>query len=308
MAVGSSHDADPHTADDPADVFDSPSGLDPRIQRLAVEPPMPESLARVALRYWWLVLLPVLALVGAAIGLGLQREPTYRAQSELNVGSINARTQAVPGYVEAAKSLASSYSRMTETRAFLVEVSRRADLSVAEVRDRLAVSPVVDNALITVQATGRSEQDAVGLTRQATRELVRTVGAINRRADDSADLLRDYRRKSLTASRAEVRAQRLRNQVAQDASRVSSGRLARAESEAATAKLEADTAGQRYTAATQVQSPAAGVEVIDPARATGDDQREQLQKMGFVGLVAGLVVGLGFAALADRRRRRRLLR
>ena len=82
------------------------------------------SLASALKRSWSLVLL--CAVIGAAAGLiaGLVRDPEYKAEAQLYVGSFDVRSLAVPGFVTASLQIADAYSRLANSDAVVVPVSR----------------------------------------------------------------------------------------------------------------------------------------------------------------------------------------
>src|ERR687885_2859610 len=75
-------------------------------------------------RRWWLVLAlaVVLALVGAAVGT--VQPQTYSAKSTLTVADVDYETRSVPGFVQAAQSLTSSYSQTVGSAAVVEPVAR----------------------------------------------------------------------------------------------------------------------------------------------------------------------------------------
>ena len=59
-----------------------------------------------AIRHPFLFILPIIVLAAAGAALGLARTPTYTTESRVSVTRLDVQTQALPGYAQAAKSLA----------------------------------------------------------------------------------------------------------------------------------------------------------------------------------------------------------
>lgn len=263
-------------------------------------PAEPPTLGSAVLRHWFLVLVlaVIVGLAGAAFAF--QQGPTYTATAQLSVGSVDAQTQAVPGYVQAAESLASSYSRIATTSVVLGPVARDVRSTQGDVRSRLTVTPVINNPIIQVTAKGSSAADALALARAASKQLVTTVaaqGGTGHSAD--AGLLARYRTASKAAATAKSKLDRLKGSVSASQSAIDD-----AQSKSDTAQLEVQAAGQAYTDSITTNRSASGLKLFDAARPGGNDRRKTMERLGFIGLVVGGALGIALAALLDRRRRR----
>ncbi|MEA2293673.1 MAG: hypothetical protein QOE86_1312 [Solirubrobacteraceae bacterium] len=266
-------------------------------------PPAPErrvSLGSAMLRNWRLVLLPVIVLVAAAIALGLIRSPRYDAQAQLNVGSLDAQAQAVPGFVEATQTLASAYSRIAVTPSVLVPTARDLGMSVGALRGSVTVTPVIGNPLILITGSAGSSGDARRIAAAMSTHLVTAVqrlGGGTRRADA---LLEEFRQASSERSAAQSKLDHLRASLS-----ASTAATRAAQSDLATAELRAQTAGNLYQNARSASTGASGVQVLQAAQVAGNDRATKLQQLGFVALAAGLVLGAALALARESRRQRR---
>jgi uncharacterized protein involved in exopolysaccharide biosynthesis len=269
------------------------------------EPASGPSLLQALARRWWLVLLPALALLAVAVAIGVTRSPTYTATTQSNVGSIDARTQALPGFVEGAKSLASAYSRIVESDRIVRAAGARAGLSAPTVRDRLSATPVPGSPIVTIAATGPTSDDAARLATAATSELDTYVKSLEGASSRAADLLRQYRERTSSANRLDAQYERLRSQRQDDAGAVSASRLADVKTRADTDRLRAQTLGQMYTEARSQDQGAAQINLLKGATEATSDRKSVLQRLAFVGLFGGAAIGVGLVALGEGRRRRR---
>ena len=260
---------------------------------------------RAAARRWWLILLPALALLAAAIALGLTRAPTYTAKTQSNVGSIDARTQALPGFVEGAKSLASAYSRIVMSDRIVEATATRVGLPTASVRDRVTSTPVPSSPIVTVSATASSEGEATDLANAATQELGEYVAELEGSSSRSSELLSEYRKRTNSANRLDAEYDSLREARQDDPDAVSDSRIAEVKTRADTDRLRAQTLGQMYSDARGRDDGAAEIRLLNGATTATSDRDSVLQRLAFVGFFGGAAIGLGLVALWEGRRRRR---
>lgn len=254
---------------------------------------------------WWLILLLALLLAGAGIALGLTRSPAYGAESRLSVGSFDAATQSVPGYVEASEDLASAYSRIAESDVVLGRVARESGMSLIEIRDRVTAAPIPESPVLRIDATGSSAESATGLAAAAT-ETLRSY--INESQDPDArsnELLGEFRKWSRVAVTLEARLERRRQAREQDSGAVSADLVQQTEAAAEVARLRADGAATAYQSARERdRAEAADLTVIESPQAADSDRLAVVQQLGFVGLVGGGIVGAALAILLPFRRSR----
>jgi capsular polysaccharide biosynthesis protein len=265
------------------------------------------SLGSIARRSWWLIALVASVLALAGLAVGLLREPTYTATVQLNVGTLDARAQAVPGYVEAAKSLASSYSRIATTERVVRPVAQAARLSPEEVRERITVTPVLQNPIISVEAEGPSREEAEALSRTTARGLIAEVERVDTAGGADAELLDEFRAASRRLAEAELRLRSLQRRREADTGSVPRASIERQQAEVETRRLESTTIGNLYAEARTRAGSASQLELIGEPASITSDRSSTIQQLVFAGLLAGAVIGLALATLregaAARRRR-----
>lgn len=265
----------------------------------------PPSLAADLLRGWPLILLTTLILVAAGIVTGLRRDPVYTAETRMAVGSINASAQSVPGYVAAAEALASSYSRISASDQLVVPLSRRVGLPPEEIEERVEAAPVPEAPLLRMTAEGSSEQDAIVLAEAAAQELREFVANTETNNQRASEALQEYRRWSREAVRLESRLDQRRGIRRVSPGAVPLSEIQQLQSAAEVARLRAEGAGSQYQALRERSIERAGLTVVRRARSASSDRNAVIQQLAFVGLVGGLLIGGGLAALRGRRRRGR---
>src|SRR4051794_41585036 len=97
----------PHAGDAPdPDLGAAPSG--PPAQPLL---DLPHGLRR----FWWLIVGLAVLLGAAGVYVGANRGATYTAAASVNVGRVDIRSQALPGYMTAAQALAPPYNPLAPT-------------------------------------------------------------------------------------------------------------------------------------------------------------------------------------------------
>jgi hypothetical protein len=272
--------------------------------RTAADPAAgPRTIGEAIGQYWALPVFMGLLLAIAGGVLGYIREPTYTAKTQLNAGSVEAQAQAIPGYVEASKSLADAYSRTVRSRAVLVPLSNDLRQSATDLASKVSASPVPDSSVFTIEATGASARAAVDLANAATMEINRYANQQARRGPDRG-LLDQYRNLTKRASRLDSRADAARREFRRTDTLASRERVADLSSEAETVRLEAQGLQQAYVTRTSASQGAGGVTVLSTAADATSDRREKTQLWALGGLVIGLFVGGATGTMLTARRRR----
>jgi capsular polysaccharide biosynthesis protein len=297
---------------DPPTEIDTPvepdEGPAPRRAPAAAPPREPAGrvpLSAAILRYWWIVALFALAFAGVGAVLGGKRAPTYTAQAQLQVGSVQTTAQAVPGYVEATTSLASSYSRVATTDVVLGPAAKSLGTSAAALRGHVRVTPIPGNPLVIVTGESSSADAARRSATAVATALVSQIRTTQRAGGTSASLLSRYQAASQRAAGEEDTLATLKGKRQADPTSVSSRRLRAVRSRLDSAQLELQTLGQLYSQSRQVTTAATGIQILQQPAGASSDRSSTVQKAAFVGLVAGALVGLALAVLAAARRARR---
>jgi uncharacterized protein involved in exopolysaccharide biosynthesis len=232
-----------------------------------------------------LVLLPVLVFLVPGLFLSLTREPVYTAQARLLVGGFNAESRAVPGFVEASKTLAETYARLVSTPAIQDPTSKALQLAPSEVD--LSATAVPESSIIAVEATSTSQATAVRVADAGAKALVEYT---QQSGGKPSELLKDY----VSARQALAQAQAERDQLA--ASGSTSSERARAEAELNAAQARSDAAAQRYENAIDAGSSGL-LQIVAPAGISQDDRRQNIQLTIAATVGLGLIIGIALATL-----------
>jgi hypothetical protein len=234
--------------------------------------------------FWWVILFTVLLGIGCGASYGLLRDPTYTAEARMTVGRIDVSTQAISGYVQAALTLADSYSRAIHANPVVEQVAERSDLPQRTVIDEVSAAPVPQSTVVRVFGTANDGSRAVTLANIASKSLIRYVHTLNRFNPDSRHLLRRFHRASERYSEAL-------------ADRASAGPNARTQSKVDSTRLQMQTAGDLYRSSQQGQASPNTLQVLAFATDAKNDFNSTLQRAIFAGLVAGFLIGAGLALI-----------
>lgn len=268
------------------------------------EHPSP-SVGQAVRRHWIVASLPPLLLVGLAVGIAIQRPPTYSAQARLNAGPVNASPQAIPGIAEASKSLAGTYARVVDAQAVIDPVSARLKLEPGEVASRIEASPIPESSLILVEAKGPSSASAVALANATGDSLIRYAASLSRRNDDSPRLLEEFTQTSRSLQELVSTRRRLQASAPRAPTGAQRAQLGRVEAEVEAVQLRLRTLSAVYQASQQGQASANLIQVLSPAIQADSDRIPVLQRLVLIALLAGVGAGVALAVLRSRRPRRR---
>jgi capsular polysaccharide biosynthesis protein len=253
------------------------------------------SLASALKRSWSVLLASVLVCAGAGVAIGLVRNPVYKAESQLFVGSFDVRSVAIPGFVTASQQLADAYSRLAASDVVVGPVARQLGLTSAEVRERLSSSNVPGSPVVRITAEGPSRRAAVDLARAASDATVSQVRGLTRSADEANQILQQFKVAAAKSQSADARAASLRSQRAPQQA------ILAAQTEADTARLGVQTLGNLYGEARASSGGAAQAHLVKAAVTATSDRGDVIQQLVLLGVVAGLVAGAGLATLRQRR-------
>jgi capsular polysaccharide biosynthesis protein len=256
-------------------------------------------------RRWKIIALETIACLLVIIPLAATQAPTYTAKSRLIVrASAGVPPQNAPDFLEAAESLAATYSRAVTAEFVLGPLSRDTGLTRSEIISRLSASPVPESSVFFIEATGPTEQGAIDLANRATKLLLKWISETN--ADDRAGdaLIDEITAAASAAARAQERESELRAVFAASATEANARAVeqARAQRLAAEARLE----GLRSVYAETRLAHALGhvVTVLNPPTQAASDRSSTIQKLFLIGLLGGLLAGCGLALIVDRLRPR----
>jgi capsular polysaccharide biosynthesis protein len=265
-------------------------------------------------RFWPVVLVVMLLCAGAGAAVGLKRSPTWTASSTINVGRVDVRVQALPGYVAGAETLAGAYSRIVDSPAIVNPVGRKLGMSPAQVAAHVSATPVPSAPMFRIIGTAGSQARAIQLTNAVTYAMKRYVKATDNGQSSLRGVLRSYERESATADRLQRKLSRMQGQrngtVLTTASTPSQADIRKVRVQYQSAQLRAQALAAQYQNRSEEVGASAGLQVISTPLAANSDRKSKLQRLVAVGLVGGLVAGSLLALLFDaagrRRRRRRL--
>lgn len=263
-------------------------------------PPAPSrvSLSEAVRRYWPTVLLPVVLLVAVGAVVGLVRDPTYTAEARLAVGRIDvSEPGALSGFAEATESLASAYGRAIKAEQVVNKVARDSRESPDYVRDHVSASPVPESPVITVEGTGDSEAVAVRLANTGSTELINYVERLNRSNPDSPRLLNELRRAIERRNTLESQADEAGDAFEESASAADRAEYDLLRGRVELADVRVDALRDAYSDSQQGRGTTSLLQVQTRAIDASNDRMSVLQLLVGIGLLGGLAIGLGLAAM-----------
>jgi len=249
-----------------------------------------------ALRHPFLVLLPVLVLVAAAIAIGLSRAPVYSAQARINVGRVDVPAYTLQGVEIGNATLAVSYARAIAAPAVIDPAARAAGVSRARVTANLAASPVPDSTLIQVDANGASSRQATVLANTGSQALIKYVSTLND-AQQKNSVLAQYRKAQAITNSLRLHLGRLKLHHLPDSAVVQSAQL-----DLLTAQLRSQTLSTRFASGGLAPSTDNMLQLVVPAVNASSDFASMLERLALLGFASGAVLGVALALLRVNRR------
>lgn len=259
-------------------------------------------------RRWWLPVLLAIVLGAAGAYLGHRRKPQYTATTKITVGTVDYKTQSVPGFVEAAQTLASSYALTVRSSQVLAPLARTMHMSEGAVAQAVSATAVPNSTVFSISAKQPSSAAAVRLVNAAARQAKRTIGALNTTSRDEASALAQYRRYSQQAATGQQKLAALQHEKAIGGD-VSDAQLASARTAIDEAQAKAQAYNLKYQTIISGNTPQTEsrlLTIIQPAVGAASDKRSYLERYVAFGIAAGLVLGILLALVIPRRRRDRL--
>jgi uncharacterized protein involved in exopolysaccharide biosynthesis len=258
-------------------------------------------------RFWFVALIPVLLLVGAAVWLGLSRPERYKATAVMSVGHVYGTTPTgIPGVLEATQTLASVYSRTIHAGDVQHDAAQRLAQQSIRARGTLDATPIPDSPLIRVTAESESPRAAVALANAGSAALSAYVDRQSRPTSTSA-LMNQYQDADLTYQRLLAASQRAQRRYGAARNHKTKRALNEATAAVNAARLRLDALGTTYKNAAQGETANPSVEVFARAAAAVGDRSSVMQMLVFVGAIGGIAAGAALALLlAHRRPRRRI--
>jgi capsular polysaccharide biosynthesis protein len=261
-----------------------------------------------ARRHPLLALLPIVILVAAGVGIGLQRSPNYTATTHLQVGGINLDSPgALTGYSTATAALASAYARAVYANDVIVPVARRYHLSPQALRSRISATPIPQSPLFTVSVKDSRPRGAVALSNAVSRSLRAYIDRSSRGGRALTRITGDYKSISSDFNGAQIRANTAQQKYLRSQSSANFNALRDARTAASVAQLEASAVQSAYQDVAQRQQSNVTASVLDSATGASSDRTSRLELLAFIGLLAGLAIGLALATARANRNARRVV-
>jgi hypothetical protein len=254
----------------------------------------------------FLVVVPVLVLLVPALLVALARPPVHSAESRLLVGGLNVEAQAVPGFVEASRTLAETYSRLVPTRAIEERAAEILNLDVEDVEGHIDATSVPESSIIKITGTGDDSEDAVRFAAAAA-EALEDYADQSATTEEIETLLEEFRQASLTLNQVLATRDALDRQYnarvdAGSATQADVDALTAAQADVDSARLEADTLASAYTELRELSTGSGNIDLIAPASYDGDDRSRNLQLAIAAPVLLGLIAGVALATLVANRR------
>jgi hypothetical protein len=237
------------------------------------------------------VALPALLLLGLGLFVGLSRPPKYTAEARLTVGRLDVDPAALATFASATNSLASAYSRAVYAEPVVRRVSRRLGIPESKVRARTSATPVAESPVIRVKATGKQKRPTTRLANATALALASYTTTLNRSNADSSLILKQYRKASLDLSRASDRRDGLKQAAAPK------DELGAAEADVRSARLRTNSLATAYEGSQRGKGAAQLVQPLAEASGASSDRLSIMEILAFVGLLAGLLIGIAVATV-----------
>ncbi len=289
------------TLGQPAPPETAPGQPPNRIQGV-FEPPSGFLLTAIARNKLLILAVAVLcALIG--VGIGTARKPTYTATATLQVGQVNPNSPGFLGYVQSASALATAFSRAISAEPVLATVQHKLHVASSAAAARLSAEPLPLAPAFLVIATGKTESAAIQLANVAAGAVIAYESQSNSANPEAESLLHEYHEASFQLQQAEAALAHLN--LGKD---VPISVRARVEAARNTAAVKLRAIGVAYTAAIASRAPRSGlVSLVASAVSASNNRKSKIELLGFIGLLAGIIIGCAAAALREQRRRSRLL-
>jgi uncharacterized protein involved in exopolysaccharide biosynthesis len=261
----------------------------------------PNPLSRAIGRHKLLVIGCALAvaLLGAAVGAAGKR--TYTAAATLQVGKVNPNSPGFYGFVQSSTDLAAAFSRAITAAPVLATVQHKLGLSPDTAVARLSAEPIPESPVFRVIASAPSAAAAVRLANVTSHAMIAYEGAANTYSPESQRLLRDYRTASLRLARAEATLARATRDYAADPDTARRLGLERAHAGQAAASLQVHALASAYQLSAESTDTTELVSLLSGAVTAESNHKSKIELLGFVGLLAGLVIGCALAVLREQR-------
>lgn len=256
-------------------------------------------------RHILLVILPIFVLGFLGLAYGAVRDPEFTAQTRISIGQLNLTSQGVPGYASAGASLAAAYARTVDAPSVVRKTARAATVSVDEARSALSASSIPDSPLFLVEAVTEDEARSVKMVNVASQALIEHVIEINARTNLRQTLYDKFTGAAAKTARLRVEQFEAEQRYDDDPSEANRLDIVKASAQRQTAALRRDTLSGLYSSAAGGELADNLLQIVSPADHATSDRANVLKTWAVTGMLAGLLLGLIFASVAESRQRRR---
>ncbi len=243
------------------------------------------------------------AVLGAAAGA--VGKSTYTAAAALQVGKVNPNSPGFYGFVQSSTDLAAAFSRAITAAPVLATVQRTLGLSPDAAVTQLSAEPIPESPVFRVIASAPNAAAAVRLANVTSRAVIAYEGAANTYSPESRRLLHDYRAASLRLARTQATLARATSDYAADPDAARRLGLESAHASQAAAALQVHALASAYQLSAESTDTTELVSLLSGAVTAESDRKSKIELLGFVGLLAGLVIGCALAVLREQRGRLR---
>lgn len=260
-----------------------------------------------ARRHPILALLPVIALVAGAVAIGLYRSPSYSATTHLEVGGVNLNAPgALTGFSTATASLASAYSRAVYANEVIIPVAHQYHLPSQVLRSRISATPIPQSPLFSITAKDTTSRGAIALANAVSDSLLSFIGRASATDPGMTRLFNQYRVIASDYNGAQIRASTAQQKYLHSRTSANFNALRDARTAVQVSQLQASTVQSAYRDAAQGQQNTTTTSLLDSAAGATSDRTSRLELLAFIGLLAGLAIGLALATARANRDARRL--
>jgi hypothetical protein len=247
-----------------------------------------------------------LAVVGAAYAYS--RPKTFSAAATVQVGQVNPNSPGFYSYVESAAALAGAFSRAISAEPVLDTIQQKLKISRADANARLSAESIPLSPVFRVFAEGHTEAEAMQLANVAANAIVAYESETNSANPEASSLLSEYSRASLAVEHAVGKLTELETSLHGHRSSPTATALVSDKAAVSTAEAKLKAIDAAYTAAVTSQAPRTGLlSLLAGATSASNARNSKIEEFGFVGLLAGIIIGCALAVARQQRRRRRLL-
>jgi capsular polysaccharide biosynthesis protein len=242
----------------------------------------------------------------AGMGLALTRPTSYEADCRMLVGSFEAPSDAIPGYVLASQRVASDYARVAMSPAVLDPTAEGLAIPVGDLRARTTVTAIPESTVIRITGTGDGPDAARSIAEGMCAGLQAEVDRLNSDEGRSAELAALHTQATQVLAEAQVAVA-----AAEQAVGAAGGNAAALQQAQATlreaqlresdAQLRVDGYRAEYLAEQERASTSSRIRQLGPASVRERSTLYTRALYSVVGVLAGLAVGLLLAARQERR-------